>query len=260
VTTERDMVSIAGCTVVLGLTSDEADRLARELTAMQQTYLTERQELDGFNFDETLQQRRAWLETSMPVQRVEVSDFAIDRYPVTAGQYAQFVKQTGAEEPSAWKWGIPAKATFVTGISWQEATAYAEHNGLQLPSEAQWELAALKDRRFFPWGDAYFPLGRVAYPEGKACLEWVVGSRAELQSPYGVHDLIGEFGEYTREAFKPYPGTNQTLFDQHFPQWRSERAVRGGFNVFQDSTCVYRNGIVEDRRSLYTKFRCAATE
>jgi len=254
----RDMVEIAGGVVELGLTPSEAELLAHELTVMEQTLLAERQHLDGyhFDFDETLQRRRAWLETSVPVQRVELADFAIDRYPVTIGQYAEFVAQTGAAEPARRGLSAPADDVFVTGVSWREAAACAEHYGLQLPSEAQWELAARQDRRFFPWGDAYFPLGRIAFPEDGSDVAWPVGSRPGLASPFGVHDLIGEFGEYTSDRFAPYVGTDEALFEQHFPRWRSERAVRGGYNVYQDSTCVYRNGIAEDQRAHHMKFRC----
>lgn len=260
-TASRDMVAIPGGVVELGLTADEADRLALELTKMEQTLLEERQHLDGyaFDFDETREQRRAWLETSMPVQRVEVASFSIDRYPVTVGQYAAFIKETFGAPPVAWAYGKPDDRVFVTGLSWREATAYAEHHGLRLPTEAEWELAARKDRRLFPWGDSYFPLGRVAFPEDGSSEAWVVGSRPELASPWGVHDLIGEFGEYTCEPFSPYQGTDEALFERHFPDARTERAVRGGYNVYMDSTCVYRNGIGEELRATNMKFRCVRT-
>ena len=112
----------------------------------------------------------------------------------------------------------------------------------------------------FPLGDAYFPLGRTAFPEDGADTAWAVGSRPELASPFGVHDLIGEFGEYTCDAFMPHSGTNEALFEQHFPKWRSERAVRGGYDVYQDSTCVYRGGIGEDVRSRGMKLRCVGVD
>jgi len=257
-TTSRDMVAIPGGTVEIGLTPAEADHLAHELAKMEQRLLEERQHLDGydFDFDDTLQQRRAWLETSIPVQRVQVADFAIDRYPVSVGEYAQYIAETHAAPPRSWAYGQPDNRQFVTGISWREATAYAEHYGLRLPTEAEWELAARKDRRLWPWGDGYFPLGRVAFPEDSASEPWRVGTRSELASPWGVQDLIGEFGEYTSEAFAPYQGTDHDLFDKHFPQWLNERAVRGGYDVYQDSTCVYRNGIDPELRATNVKFRC----
>ncbi|MHC4199678.1 MAG: formylglycine-generating enzyme family protein [Planctomycetota bacterium] len=260
--TPRDMVAIPGGVVELGLTVAEADRLAHELATMEQIDIERRVHLHWyyFSFDETLAQRRAWLETSMPVQRVEVGDLAIDRYPVTVGQYAEFVEQTGAARPDLWVLTQPDSRKFVTGLSWREATAYAEHYGLRLPTEAEWELAARRDRRLFTWGDAYYPLGPVAFPDHSSHYPWVVGSRGELASPWGVHDLIGEFGEYTCEPFAPYPGTDKDLFEQHFPEWRSERAVRGGYDVYQDSTCVYRNGIGEDDRASSMKFRCVRAE
>jgi|GEM_PF-6364115 len=137
---------------------------------------------------------------------------------------------------------------------------YAAYYGLALPMEAQWERATRGDRRLFPWGDEYFPHDRIAFPENGSDQVWAVGSRPALASLYGVEDLIGEFGEYTADPFMPYPGTDIELFERHLPDWRDERAVRGGYDVYQDSTCVYRNSIGEDDRAADVKFRCVRVD
>ncbi len=252
------MVLIPGGAFLLGLTESEADALARELVAMEQTILGERQHLDGeppFDAAQRTRERREALQVSMPAHEVEVGEFYIDRFPVTVGEYARYMKQSGAPAPDSWRRGRPSERTFVTGLSWREASQYADHEGLLLPSEAEWERAARNGRQFFTWGDSYFPQGRIAFPETGSAIAWEVGSRRELASVHGVQDLIGEFGEYTSDKFVPYPGTNMGWFEKWFPHWRKNRAVRGGYTVNQDSTTVYRNDIGEDDRARDVKFR-----
>lgn len=258
-TVSRDMVLIPGGRFTVGLTEEEADALARELVAMEVTMTTERQYVDGepaVDVDRRVRERREALQVSMPAHEVEVGEFYIDRYPVTVAEYAGYMAETGAPGPEGWTRVRPPDRQFLTGISWREANAYADRRGLALPSEVEWERAARNGRSFFPWGNNYFPHGRIAFPETGSSLPWIVGSRPALASMHGVHDLIGEFGEFTSDRFGPYPGGDAAYFDRHFPQWRNERAVRGGFDVEQDSTTVYRNGIGDAVRARDLKFRC----
>ena len=253
-TGQRDMVLIPGGKFLMGLTSEEADRLAHELAVMEMTLLEEREEPHK-SLEEITARRRNALRAAMPAHEVEVGEFYIDRYPVTVDEYAQYMARTGAPEPTTWKWGKPDGRKFVNGISWREASAFADFHDAMLPTEAEWERAARDGRSLFPWGDTYFPLGRIAFPEDGAEAEWVVGSRPQLASVYGVQDLIGAFGEFTADPFRPYPGADEAWFDQRFKAWRQERAVRGGYDISQDSTTVYRNGTVPDDRTWLVKLR-----
>jgi formylglycine-generating enzyme required for sulfatase activity len=257
-TTARDMVTIPGGRFVMGLTEGEADALARELVAMEVTLLGERQHLKEpvVDVERRTRERREALIVSMPAHEVDVSEFAIDRFPVTVGEYARYAARTGARTPDRWKRGRPSDDVFVTGLSWQEARDFAAHHGLALATEIEWERASRDDRRFFTWGSSYFPQGRLAFPETGSNLPWQVGSRPELASPWGVHDMLGEFGELTEDALAPYPGADVARFTRQFPQWRDQRAIRGGFDVDRDSTCIYRNGIAEMERANDIKFRC----
>jgi formylglycine-generating enzyme required for sulfatase activity len=259
----RDMVSIEAASITLGLTADEAARLARELVAMAEVYWREEAPspkgfLRDFDADAEYARRLEALQVSMPAHEVALGAYRIDRYPVTNGQWAAYLDACGGDPPITWSslrtsvW----EREFVTGVSWNEARAYARHHGLDLPTEAEWEHAARNGRSFFPWGDSYFPEGRAAFtpPTGAP---WEVGSRPSLASWAGVHDLSGEFGEYCADELAPYPGADTPLFDRlHHGRWRGQRVIRGGFDVLQDSTCVFRAGIAPDHRDRLLKVRC----
>ena len=89
-----------------------------------------------------------------PRHTVELAAFEIDSLPVTNGEYAQFVAETGAEAPLYWEregdgWVDTAMgrrepvdpAEPVIHVSWHEADAFARWAGKRLPSEHEWEAA-----------------------------------------------------------------------------------------------------------------------
>jgi formylglycine-generating enzyme required for sulfatase activity len=252
---DRAMIEIPRRTVRIGLTVDEADRLAVELARMAERLQAQEQSLKGFapfDLQTEIAERRAWLEAARPAHDVEVGPFSIDVYPVTVAQWRQYMRDAGATEPQR---AAATDTAFVSGISWNDAQAYAHYYQLDLPSETEWECAARRDRRFFTWGDAYFPQGKDAFAE-PTHQAYIVGSRPQLASPAGVHDLLGQFGEFCADRFAPYPGANLALFREHFPDSRTQRVVRGGYDVYQDATCVARRGVAPDERRLTIKFRC----
>ena len=126
-------------------------------------------------------------------ESVQVPEFEIDAQPVTWGQYVEFIADGGYDrqelwQPAGWEWlqreaqgegrrapghveqiGVASgavlqslfgKATRMGGsqlamhASWWEADAYARWAGRRLPTEAEWEIAALQaSRRGFRWGE-----------------------------------------------------------------------------------------------------------
>ncbi|HTM21219.1 MAG TPA: SUMF1/EgtB/PvdO family nonheme iron enzyme, partial [Kofleriaceae bacterium] len=168
-----------------------------------------------------------------------------------------FVRETGARPPEGWPAGRPpALDVPVTGVSWEEAAAYAAWRGAALPSEAEWERAARgPDRRLFPWGDDWGAAG--ARLDAGAELA-AAGSRPELASAEGVHELVTDHYEFTADEFAPYPGADQRACDRLPPPpggWWGTRSRRGGSWRGLPPSAVTRGGVDPALRLRDTTFR-----
>ena len=149
--------------------------------------------------------------------------YAIDRFPVTNRQYGQFLESlkkngkkihdfsTGEEPrpkdptPMGWQEGeFPEDDAPVVGVDWFDAFAYARWAGKELPSEPQWEKAALWDDEHkrlqrYPWGGTFdVPCNTAEAGIGKPSL---VGRYPESKSYYQVHDMYGNVWEWCNDGY-----------------------------------------------------------
>lgn len=157
-------------------------------------------------------------------RKVGVEAFQIDRTEVTREAYAQFLAETGYRLPHVaeewaegeWNWESVTvtqdmKTHPVVMVSFHDASAYCRWAKKRLPTEAEWQLAALgpaSDARLYPWGDRYrddyLNHGRVEAPNfddsdgyrGTA----PVGSFPLGRSPAGLQDAFGNAWEFTADA------------------------------------------------------------
>lgn len=145
-------------------------------------------------------------------ESVTLAAFCIDRTEVTVAAYERCVgagKCAEAERGGACNSGIPGRQEHpINGVDWYQAAAYCEAQGLRLPTEDEWELAAYgTDARKFPWGDDA-PVDQLCGggPEGdgngreSSC---AVGSFPKGRSPFGLDDMAGNVKEWTASGKVP---------------------------------------------------------
>ena len=161
-------------------------------------------------------------EDEKPQRIIKSSAFAIDRFPLTNGQFRHFIEEGGYEErrcwsDEGWQWkeseqisgplymdheifGKPSLP--VVGISWYEAEAYANWAGKRLPTEQEWERAARgdADQREYPWGDT-FESSRTNVEQE---IGWTTacGSYPDGVSPHGCYDMAGNVWEWTDSLYE----------------------------------------------------------
>jgi ergothioneine biosynthesis protein EgtB len=226
------------------------------------------------------------LDNERPVHRGELPDFWIDRYPVTCGEYRQFIHANGYQNPhwwspEGWRWlqqeGITHPLYWsdhaawehhpVCGVSAYEADAYAAFVGKRLPTEAEWEKAAswnpaTQTRSLYPWGNDWPTTSHANHH-----LTWghttPVHAHPNGRSAYGCEDLLGNVWEWTTSQFSPYPGFSpypypgysQTYFDGK--HW----VLRGGSwaTLPWAMRSAFRNWYYPFVRQILAGFRCACS-
>jgi eukaryotic-like serine/threonine-protein kinase len=150
-------------------------------------------------------------EYERPAHLASISPFYIDRTEVTNGEYKKFVDATSHGAPAGWQGSsFPAGTEQypVTGVTWEDATAYAAWAHKRLPTEEEWEFAARgTDGRRYPWGFEWQAgLADVAVSKTDKRQLVAVGQYPKGASPFGALDMSGNAWEWTASEFGAYPG------------------------------------------------------
>lgn len=171
--------------------------------------------------------------------QVNMPKFRIGAYPVTNGEFLEFLDAGGYDNTrlwsvSDWAWknsaqishphfwdkdaegwryrgmfeSIPLPLDWPVYVSYAEASAYARWKKQSLPTEAQWHRAAYgtpETECAYPWGDVEPDAERGNFD----FVRWdpaPVHAHPAGQSAFGVHDLLGNGWEWTSTPFAPFPG------------------------------------------------------
>ena len=234
-----------------------------------------------------------------PRHRALVHAFSLATRPVTNGEFIAFIEDNGYNRPELWlslgwttvneqRWNAPLYWTKrdgawwnftlsgfrsvdqsepVTHISYFEADAYANWAGARLPTEFEWERAALacpikgnfvEDENFHPVPTNYAAPSPQSSPfEGRG------GREAPGEGcSSALSQMFGDVWEWTRSAYSPYPG------------YRAEPGALGEYNgkfmcnqyVLRGGSCAtsrthirrtYRNFFQPEKRWQFTGIRLA---
>lgn len=223
---------------------------------------------------------QAW--KAVPGREVDVPPFRMERRETPFAWYAAWM----ADDPSATrpiaKAGLDDPTTQgalpVTGVSLEQAQAFARWMGRRLPTEFEWEAAARWTETpdagacYWPWGDSppredqcnfdgafLHPLRR-EIPPGRPPMV-PCGSFPAGRSVLGFDDLAGNAFELTTSQFRSHPGFQDVVIRRQRVtegDFREEEAVvRGGGAISKDVmvSTFHRQGIPRQGRSPLVGFR-----
>jgi ergothioneine biosynthesis protein EgtB len=235
---------------------------------------------------------------------IELEPFRIARAAVTNREFAAFLEVGGyrirefwsdagwawrerqaAERPiywqpkadGVWRWRrydrtedlqLDAPVVFV---NWYEAEAWCRWAKRRLPTEAEWEAAAIGEpgaggryladvKRVWPWGEA-------APTRDRANLDFTFDAPLEVaacgggDSAFGCRQMVGNVWEWTASDFAPFPEFSADPYEDYSQPWFGRRKVlRGG--CWATSARIarpkYRNFFPPDRNDIFSGFRTCA--
>jgi formylglycine-generating enzyme required for sulfatase activity len=200
----------------------------------------------------------AW-DNEMPAFEVDVPAFRIQKHDVTNADYMKFV-ESGAPAPLFWEriggrwfWRgmfdlIPLPMSWPVYVSQAEASAYAEWRGCRLPTEAEYQRAALDASPVVCDFTSWDPEPAGSHPEGA--------------SRWGVEDLVGNGWEWTSTPFAPFPGFRASI---SYPEYSAdffdgEHFVMKGASPATARELIrpsFRNWFRPKYPYVYAGFRCA---
>ena len=229
---------------------------------------------DGFAYD-----------NEGPRHQALVPAFSLATRPVTNGEFIAFIEHNGYSRPEFWlslgwmtvneqRWNAPLYWTKrdgawwnftlsglrpvdhsepVTHVSYFEADAYANWAGARLPTEFEWERAALSCpiEGNFVETELFHPV-----PVGSAVLADKPGKDQPL------HQMFGDVWEWTRSAYSPYPGYRAgpgALGEYNGKFMCNQYVLRGGSCATSRMHIrrTYRNFFQPEKRWQFTGIRLA---
>ncbi len=196
---------------------------------------------------------------------VYLDAFYIDQTEVTNAMYAKCVAAGKCQAPPSpgsntrsSYYGTAQFANYpVIHVSWNDATAYCQWAGGDLPTEAQWEKATLVvTPRPYPWGPETPDASRLNFNQNVVDTT-EVGKYPTGASFYGALDMAGNVWEWVADWYDSYPSSPAR--NPTGPSSGTYRVLRGGgWNI--EAAFVRASGRIwnfPDNRGVFGGFRCA---
>lgn len=168
----------------------------------------------------------------------------------------------------------------VVHVAFEDAMAYAQWAGKDLPTEGEWEYAARGglDRAEFAWGDDLTPGGRHMantwqgiFPGQNTAEDGFAGTSPVTAFPangHGVFDMIGNVWEWTKDHYRDTHAQKTTTCCTAQPASAGDaraKVLKGGSHLCAPSYCrryrpAARQSQTKDTSSSHIGFRCVLRE
>jgi len=139
----------------------------------------------------------------------------------------------------------------VVHVSWNDANAYAKWIGKDLPTEAEWEMAARGGliQKNFSWGndsDEIFNKCNIwdgTFPEKNSLQDgWLGTSPVDYYDPNSldIYDTAGNVWEWCKDWFSAsfhHNDRKETRINPSGPKYGSSKTMKGGSYLCNDSYC-----------------------
>jgi formylglycine-generating enzyme required for sulfatase activity len=201
-----------------------------------------------------------------PAHNVYLDGFMIGVQPVSNGEYARFITETGYRTPAVddlplvvkaggpererafrasadgytWRGSQPPREQLdhpVTLVRWEDAAAYCRWlsnviaEPVRLPTEAEWERAARGglERQAYPWGNRLdgSHANFLADPTAKSS-RGTSACRSFPPNGFGLYDMAGNVWEWVADWYDPAYYTVSPRDNPSGPGLGQFRIVRGG--------------------------------
>lgn len=212
----------------------------------------------------------------MPRHLVTLESFAIDTHPVTNEQFVRFLDAMGGDKDgqnndmirlresrikrSGGKINIESGYAKhpVVGVTWYGAVAYAKWVGKRLPTEAEWEVAAVGglDEAIYPTGN------NIERSQANFFSSDTTTVMSYPANGYGLYDIAGNVYEWCQDwyGYHYYDDSVQEPNNPQGPPQGVYRVLRGGCwkSLKEDLRCSHRHRNNPGTVNGTYGFRCAA--